>query len=390
MGKIRLTGGTAVLEDKLQKADVLINNSTIEGIIPPETVTADYEKIDCTGLFVAPGFVEIHSHGGGGSDYMDDDDNAYRNSLSQHVAHGTTSLLPTTLSAGKECTIKAIDRYLIAEQDKTLPINLLGLHMEGPFLSPLQAGAQRPENIRVFDEKEYKLLYDRSQGRIKRWSVAPEVEGAEGFARFAKETGITLSIAHSNADFDTIVKAFDMGFCHVTHLYSGMSSVIRQNGFRIAGVVEAAYYIDGMNVEIIADGCHLPNSLLKLAVKSKGTDHVALITDSMRAAGQTEGESFLGSKEEPMPVIIEDGVAKLLTRDAFGGSVATSDRLIRTMLGAGVSLTDAVKMATISPLKMMNISLKKGLIREGYDADIVVFDEDINVRSVYVNGIKRV
>ena len=390
MEKMRLSGGRVFLENEIRKADVLILNGKIQAIIEPETLTADYKVQDCTDMNISAGFVEIHSHGGGGSDYMDNEPDAYKNILKLHVQHGTTSVMPTTLSAGTEGTLKAIDNYLLAEKDSTLPINLLGIHMEGPFISLNQAGAQRPENIREFDEREYKLLFERSQGRIKRWSVAPEKEGAREFADFANKNGITLSIAHSDADFDTVVKAFDWGYRHVTHLYSGMSSIIRKEGFRIAGVVEASYYLDGMNVEIIADGCHLPDSLLKLVVKSKGTDHVALITDSMRAAGQESGESYLGSKEEPMPVVIEKGVAMLLTHDAFGGSIATSDRLIRTMISAGVSLSDAVKMATVSPLKMMNLNVKKGLIKEGYDADICVFDDNINIKHVFVNGIKRV
>ncbi len=390
MKKIRLSGGNLILENEIRKADLLIKDNKIEAIVNAQKPAPDYEVLDCTDLHISAGFVEIHSHGGGGSDYMDDEEDSYKNILKLHVQHGTTSVMPTTLSAGTEGTIKAIDNYLRAEEDKTLPVNLLGMHMEGPFISLNQAGAQRPENIREFNEKEYKMLFEKSQGRIKRWSVAPEKDGAKEFADFANKNNITLSIGHSDADFDTVVKAFDWGFRHITHFYSGCSSIIRKEGFRIAGVVEAGYYLDDMNVEIIADGCHLPPSLLKLIVKSKGTDHVALITDSMRAAGQTSGESYLGSKEEPMPVVIEKGVAMLLTHDAFGGSIATSDRLIRTMISAGISLTDAVKMATISPLKMMNQKVKKGLIKEGYDADICVFDDNINVKHVFVKGIKRV
>ncbi len=390
MKKIRLSGGNLILENEIRKADLLIKDNKIEAIVNAQKPAPDYEVLDCTDLHISAGFVEIHSHGGGGSDYMDDEEDSYKNILNLHVQHGTTSVMPTTLSAGTEGTIKAIDNYLRAEEDKTLPINLLGMHMEGPFISLNQAGAQRPENIREFNEKEYKMLYEKSQGRIKRWSVAPEKDGAKEFADFANKNNITLSIGHSDADFDTIVKAFDWGYRHITHFYSGCSSVIRREGFRVAGVVEAGYYLDDMNVEIIADGCHLPDSLLKLIVKSKGTDHVALITDSMRAAGQTSGESYLGSKEEPMPVVIEKGVAMLLTHNAFGGSIATSDRLIRTMISAGISLSDAVKMATISPLKMMNQKVKKGLIKEGYDADICIFDDNINIKHVFVNGIKRV
>ena len=390
MEKVRLHGGNLIIGNEIRKADLLIKDGKVEAIIDSQTSTPDYKMHDCADVNIAPGFVEIHSHGAGGSDYMDAETDTYKNILNLQVKHGTTSVLATTMSASYSGTCEAIDSYLQAEKDKTLPVNLLGMHIEGIFISPNQAGAQPPENIRPFDPKEYISLYERSQGTIKRWSVSPELEGAKEFADFANKNNIALSIGHSDADFDTVVKAFDWGYRHITHFYSGCSSVVRREGFRVAGVVEAGYYLDGMNVEIIADGCHLPPSLLKLIVKTKGTDHVALITDSMRAAGQTSGESYIGRKGEATPVIIEKGVAMMLSHDAFGGSIATSDRLIRTMLSCGVSLCDAVKMATINPLKMMNLNVKKGLIKEGYDADIVIFDNDINVKNVFVNGIKKV
>lgn len=390
MENLRLHGGNLIIGNEIRKADLLIKDGKIEAIIDSETSTPDYKMHDCTGMNVSPGFVETHSHGAGGSDFMDAEEDTYKNILNLQVQHGTTSVLATTMSASYKCTCDAIDSFLQAEKDKSLPVNLLGLHIEGIFISQNQAGAQLPENIRPFEPKEYNALYEYSQGRIKRWSVAPELDGAKEFADFANKNNITLSIGHSDADFDTVVKAFDWGYRHITHFYSGCSSVVRREGFRVAGVVEAGYYLEDMNVEIIADGCHLPQSLLKLIVKTKGTDRVALITDSMRAAGQTSGESFLGRKGEETPVVIEKGVAMLLTHDAFGGSIATSDRLIRTMLSCGVSLTDAIKMATVNPLKMMNLNVKKGLLKVGYDADIVVFDDSINMKHVFVNGVKRV
>ena len=179
---------------------------------------------------------------------------------------------------------------------------------------------------------------------------------------------------------------YGWGFKHITHLYSCMSTITRKGGFRIPGVLEAAYYIDDMNVEIIADGCHIPSSLLSYAVKFKNSDRISLITDAMRAAGQNTNKSFLGGKDDPLPVIIEDGVAKLEDRSAFAGSVATSDRLIRTMVKNGLSICDAVKMITLNPLKSMNLNVKKGLIKEGYDADICIFDGDINVKAVICGG----
>jgi N-acetylglucosamine-6-phosphate deacetylase len=263
---------------------------------------------------------------------------------------------------------------------------MLGIHIEGPYISAEQSGAQKPEHIRCFDKKEYTEIFNAAEGNIKRWSVAPEVEGAEEFAEFAKDNNITLSIAHSNADFDTVLRAYDMGYRHVTHLYSCVSTIVRRGGFRVAGVLEAAYFIDGMNVEIIADGCHLPLSLLAYVAKFKKCENIALITDAMRAAGQDVRESFLGSREDPLPVIVEDGVAKLSDRSAFAGSVATADRLVRNMVECGVPLACAVKMMTSNPIRMMGLDVKKGSLLCGYDADICIFDEGINIQSVICGG----
>ena len=385
--KYRLTNGTVIGENDKCEKDILISNAKIEALINrAEPSSGDYEIIDCKGTFVSAGFVDIHQHGGGGSDYMDTDPDTYFNATEAHLAHGTTSVMPTTVSGVKSILLDAVESYKRAKRDTRIRANLLGLHMEGRYISPVQAGAMKPENISVFNEEEYKEIIEAADGNIKRWSVAPELEGAEKFAKYALDNQITLSIGHSNADFDTVLRAYDMGFRHVTHLYSCTSTITRKNGFRIPGVLEAAYYLDDMNVEIIADGCHLPISLLSYVAKFKNHDRISIITDAMRAAGQDVTHSFLGSPDDPLPVIVEDGVAKLEDRSAFGGSVATSDRLVRNMIKSGVSLCDAIKMITINPLKSMNLNVKKGLIKEGYDADICVFDSDINVKAVICNG----
>lgn len=385
--KYIIKNGKAIIGDKIENIDILIaDGKIIDAAHPKDYETPDYKIIDAQGSYVSAGFVDIHIHGGGGSDFMDDDDDAYFNIVNAHLRHGTTSLMPTTLSADYECIIKAIKKYKQAKADKRISGCLIGLHLEGPYLSPFQAGAQKPENIRDFEPKEYNAIIDAAEGDIKRWSVAPELKGSWEFAKTAQKNNITLSIAHSNADFDTVLEAFEHGYRHITHLYSGMSGITRIKGFRVAGVLEAAYYLDDMNVEIIADGCHLPHSLLKYVVKFKDISKIAIITDAMRAAGQDVKESYLGSKDDPQPVIIEDGVAKLLSREAFGGSVATADRLVRTMKAAGVRLQDCVKMATSNPIAMMNLPDKKGKIQKGYDADICIFDEDINIIQVIKSG----
>ncbi|MBE6669665.1 MAG: N-acetylglucosamine-6-phosphate deacetylase [Ruminococcaceae bacterium] len=384
--KYRLCNGSVVTDASVIEKDVLIKDGIIEAVTDRDIITDGYARIDCRELFISPGFVDIHQHGGGGSDYMDDDPDAYLNATNAHLTHGATSLMPTLLSADTENTLRAVRAYKKAKSDPRIKADLIGLHIEGPYISPHQAGAQKPEHIRAFDEREYKAIVKEGDGHIKRWSVAPEIDGVEKFAAFAKENQITLSIAHSNADLDTVLRAYEMGFHHITHFYSCVSTIVRRGGFRVPGVLEAGYYIDGMNVEIIADGCHLPHSLLRYVVKFKDRDRVALITDAMRGAGQTEGKSFLGSMDDPLPVIIEDGVAKLEDRSAFAGSVATADRLVRNMLMCGLSIPEAIQMITVNPISMMGLDLKKGRIAPGYDADICVFDSDINVKKVFCGG----
>jgi len=387
MNKYRISGGILLTEQGLEKKDLLIANGVIEAIVEREhPTTVDYVTVDASNRYVSPGFVDIHQHGGGGKDYMEDAPDTYACATEAHLAHGTTSVMPTLLSADTEGLKRAIRGYLKAKEDDLVRANLIGLHIEGPYISPDQAGAQKPEHIRVFDEKEYRGITELADGQIRRWSVAPEVEGAEKFANFARENGIALSIAHSNADFDTVLRAYEWGYRHITHLYSCISTIVRRGGFRVPGVLEAAYYLDDMDVEIIADGCHLPHTLLAYIAKFKSHDRIALITDAMRAAGQKETCSFLGSPEDPLPVIIEDGVAKLEDRSAFAGSVATADRLIRNMIESGVSLPDAVRMMTANPIRMMAPELKKGVLREGFDADICIFDETIHINRVFCNG----
>ena len=385
--KYRLRNGILLTPNGTEELDLLINGKRIEALIGREESTSEeYVSIDCNNLYVSAGFVDIHQHGGGGSDYMDATADAYLQATDAHLRHGTTSIMPTLLSADKDALLTSIRAYRKAKQDPRITCNLLGLHIEGPYISPFQAGAQKPEHIRCFDADEYREIANVGDGEIKRWSVAPEVKGAQDFAAFASANGITLSIAHSNADFDTVKRAFDWGFRHVTHLYSCISTITRRNGFRVLGVLEAAYLLDGMNVEIIADGCHLPHELLSYVTKFKENERIALITDAMRAAGQDTAESFLGSSSDPLPVIVEDGVAKLTDRSAFGGSVATADRLVRNMLQSGSTLGDAVKMITVNPLRMMGLSVKKGELRPAYDADVCVFDRDIQIKHVFCNG----
>ncbi|HMG09805.1 MAG TPA: amidohydrolase family protein, partial [Mucilaginibacter sp.] len=195
------------------------------------------------------------------------------------------------------------------------------------------------------------------------------------------------SLAHTDAIYEEVLEAFENGYTLATHLYSGMSGVTRRNAFRYAGAIESAFIIDEMNVEIIADGIHLPPPLLKLIYKIKGPDRIALITDAMRAAGMGPGESMLGGLKNGLRVIIEDGVAKLPDRSSFAGSIATADRLVWNMVKmADIPLIEAIRMITVTPAKIIGVADKKGALVAGKDADIVIFNEDIEIQATIIKG----
>lgn len=363
--------------------NLYIENGKIAAITAQE-LPAD-EVIDACGSYVSPGFVDIHSHGGGDADFMDGTSAAFLTAAEMHARHGTTTIIPTATSgtAGEMAGMEA--SFEEARRNNVRGADMPGLHLEGPYFAMSQRGAQDPRYVRNPDPAEYEAILNSSR-HIMRWSAAPELNGALEFGRALKERGILASIGHSDASYDEVVKAVEAGYSHVTHLYSCMSTVHRKNAFRYAGIVEAAYLMDDLTVEIIADGIHLPAPLLQFVYRFKGPDRTALVTDSMRGAGMPDGLSILGSRKTGQQVLLEDGVAKLMDRSAFAGSVATTDRLVRNMVNlAHAPLTDAVKMATQTPARIMKLN-DRGMLREGLRADIVIFGENINVSRTIVDG----
>lgn len=367
---------------------ILIEGKSIAAIGEKNFEVEDAVEIDAKGKYISPGFIDIHVHGGGGYDFMDGDVNAFLKIAETHARYGTTSMLPTTLTSSKEEIMKTLSLFEKADRLNTNGAQFLGMHLEGPYFAMNQRGAQDPRYIRDPDPAEYQEILS-GFSCIKRWSAAPELKGAIEFGRYLKSRNVLASVAHTDAIYEDVVEAFANGYTLATHLYSAMSGVTRRNAFRYAGVIESAYIIDEMDVEIIADGIHLPEPLLKLVYKIKGSERTALITDAMRAAGMPPGESVLGNIHDGIKVIVEDDVAKLPDRTSFAGSVATADRLIRTMISkAGVSLTDAIKMITDTPSRILNIEDNKGSLAVGKDADIVIFDNNIQIEMTIVNGKK--
>jgi len=362
---------------------VEIKNSAVD---LPALLLESAVAIDAKGNYISPGFIDIHVHGGGGHDFMDNNYEGFLKIAQMHARHGTTAMTPTTLSCEKQDLIETILLYEQCAQIDQEGAQFIGLHIEGPYFAMNQKGAQPARYIRNPQQAEYKEIISSTRC-IKRWSAAPELDGALAFGKFLLKNNILPSIAHTDAIYDEVLAAQKAGYSHVTHLYCAMSGVTRKNAYRYAGVIESALLLDDLTVEIIADGKHLPPALLKLVYKVKGPDNIALITDAMRGAGMGEGKSMLGGLQNGIEVTIEDGVAKLPDRSAFAGSVATADLLVRNMVNlAEVPMLDAVKMMTRTPARIMKIADRKGSLIKGLDADITIFDDDIQISYTIVAG----
>jgi N-acetylglucosamine-6-phosphate deacetylase len=396
MRPIKIINGRIITPYRvLHGATLLVTGNKITALSQGDIDAPEAQIIDAGGHYVAPGFIDIHVHGGGGHDFMDGTEEAFLGIAKLHARHGTTSMTPTTLSSEKKELHQILQVYERVSSGNSAGADgsggsggaaFIGMHLEGPYFAMNQRGAQDPRYIRDPDPLEYRPLLAQFPS-IRRWSAAPELNGALAFAEFVRSKGVLVALAHTDAIYEEVLQGFEKGFTHATHLYSAMSGVTRRGTARYAGAIESAFLIDEMTVEIIADGVHLPPPLLKLVYKIKGADKTALITDAMRGAGMPPGESILGSRHDGLSVIIEDGVAKLPDRSAFAGSVATADRLVRNMIQlADVPLCDAVRMMTSTPAAIMGVADRKGVLTPGKDADIVLFDDQINVQLTMVGG----
>lgn len=384
--KTILHHANVVLPDRiLYHGGVEMTRDTITRVFREEDMPndADAVYVDCGLHYLSPGFIDLHIHGGGGADFMDGDARAIQTVLAAHARHGTTSFLPTTLSASRESVVKAlraIERY---QRERTTGPRILGAHLEGNFISLHQKGAQDSAYIYPPLKENYEPILSCVEN-IRMISCAPELEGACDFAALMKKRGIVMSVAHSDADYEAFMRGVESGFSHVTHIYNGNSWLNSPYYYCQIGVCESALLEKDVYVEVIADGKHLPWQLLKLIYQIKGADRINLCTDAMRAACMPEGAGY---KLGALDVVIEDGVAVLADRSSFAGSVCTSDHAVRTMVrNAGVPLYDAVKMMSATPARIIGAFDRIGSIAAGKKADLILFDEEIAIHDIWIDG----
>lgn len=372
-----------VLPDRIMVGSVLVKDNLIADVSPVELQADADEVIDCKGLYLSPGFIDIHVHGGGGADFMDGEETSVQTVLNTHARYGTTSMLPTTLSSSPQKVIRALLTIEEAQRKWTEGPRILGAHLEGNFFSMEHKGAQDPEFIFPPTPDRYEPIVN-AVSNIKRISCSPEIENALNFAEEMSKKGILVSAAHSNANYEQFREGVNHGFSHVTHIFNGCSFVHNPNYYCSGGVVESALLFDEVCVEAIADGRHVAKELLKLLYKVKGPEKMHLCTDAMSAAAMpTDREYKLGN----LDVVIRDSVAVLKSEPTFAGSVSTTDRLVRTMYHtAGVPLYDAVRMITATPAKQIGEYYRLGSIRTGKLADLNLFDENIQIKYTMIDG----
>lgn len=335
-------------------------------------------KIDVAGGYILPGGIDIHVHGGGGHDFMEGTEEAFRVATQTHLRHGTTAIYPTLAASSTEMIMEAAatTEKLMAEPNSTV----MGLHLEGPYFNMVMAGGQMPEYIRNPQSEEYKHIIENTSC-IKRWDAAPELEGAIEFGRYVSSKGVVTSIAHTTANYNVVKAACEAGYSLATHFYNAMTGVHKKREFKYEGTIESIYLMDGMNVELVADGIHVPPVILRMVHKMKGVERTCLITDAMGCTASDSKEAY-----DPR-VIIEDGVCKLSDRSAIAGSIATMDRLIRTMVQqAEIPLEDAVRMASETPARIMGIYDRKGSLDKGKDTDVIIMDENLELKGVWSMG----
>ena len=381
---IAITNGRLVLPYALvTDRALLLKDGKILGFAAPDQVGADFERFDAGGRTVTPGLIDIHTHGALGHSFNEPDEAAWETITAENLRRGVTSLL-ATLGAGPMEELVAC--LTLAREWKKKPhagSQVLGVHSEGPFLSMGQKGAQDPRGIQsLADHAAEKLLAYADV--LTMLTYAPEIPGALELTDRLRELGIVAAAGHSSAIDSDVLAAYEHGLRHTIHIWSSQSSVIRQGPWRKPGLLEASLTMDGLTAEMIADNRHLPPTLMKLAYRCKGADRLCAVSDASSAAGFPDGTRF---GFEGLECEVTNGVAMLVDQTAFAGSTTLLNQMIPILTEVvGVPLVEAVRMASLTPARVIHANQTKGSLEAGKDADLVVYEPDFRAWRVMVGG----
>jgi len=378
---IEILQGTVVLPNRvLDKGQIVVEHGVIQAILEGES--ARRPTIDFGERYIAPGFIDIHTHGIAGVDTMDGSQDALAVMARRFAAHGVTGFLPTTMTERPDVTVRAVravhDFMKTQEVDHPAHARILGVHLEGPWISPQYKGAQNERYIVPPDEGSVRTILEAAAGAVIKVTLAPELPGADDLIRLLRSTGICVSIGHSGATYEQAMHALKLGATHVTHCFNAMAGLHH----RQPGIVGAALLEDGLFVELIADDVHVHSAAMRLLVSHKGRERVVLITDSMSATERVNGTYALGGQE----VFVRNGEARL-PDGTLAGSTLVLDGAVRNLVAlCQVPLTDAIYMASASPAAAIGLGSSKGRVSAGYDADLVVLDPNLEPVAVLVGG----
>jgi len=383
------TNGTLILPDRLTQRDLAIESGRILAIGP--ALQRSSRVIDLAGSYLAPGFVDLHVHGGDGADFMDGNADAFRAVCRCHARHGTTSLTPTSTVARMEQYTRFLELCRELYGAETGGSRIIGSHFYGPYFARSARGCH-PDQIFLTPAPENAELFTRlASGLPLVITIAPEIENAEWLVRTYTPRGVKFNSGHSHATFPQVEAAVGWGVRHVDHLFCAMSDRARLRQTQTfpmrAGLMEATLYFDELTTEVIADGKHLTPELLRLAYKCKGPDRLALVTDSMRGVDQPDGEYWFGAVDSGERIRKMDGVGVTLDGQALASGVMGMDHCVRTMHRlAGIPLAETIRMASLTPAKILGVDPEIGSLETGKRADLVVLDSDFGVSHVYIGG----
>ncbi|MGO4184535.1 N-acetylglucosamine-6-phosphate deacetylase [Paenibacillus sp. TAF43_2] len=365
----------------LPASTVWIRNGIIEKIennhIPLSPLPEkEYELIDGNGQWLIPGMIDVHIHGANGYDMMDGSEASIQEVSRACAATGCTSFLATSVSSTMDellAMIRSVKRVVGLE----VGAKIAGLHLEGPYLNPKRKGMQNEKYLRHPDLGEMKRIFEEADGLIKMVTIAPELPGGMELLSYLKEMGVIIAVAHSDATYEEAKLAFDAGASHVTHCFNGMRPIHHRD----PGLVAAAFEADHVSIQAIVDGVHLHPAIVRLMHRIKGPENMVLITDALQAMGLGDGSYLFGGHQ----VTVTNGVAQLAD-GTLASSVVTMNEALRFTTETGISLLDAIQMASTTPARILGMDHKTGTIKTGLDADLVLLNEHFQVEWTMIKG----